>query len=1205
MWQFWIDRGGTFTDIVARRPDGALLTRKLLSENPELYEDAAVQGIRDLLELTEGEPIPSSAIDAIKMGTTVATNALLERKGERTLLLITRGFRDLPRIGYQNRPRLFDLEIKLPEMLFSEVEECVERVDARGNVLTPLDLEAAEAALQEHFDKGIRSVAIALAHGYRYPAHEILLADAARAIGYTQISVSHQVSPLIKLVSRTDTTVVDAYLSPILRRYVRQVTSELGSGEGVTGKLLFMQSNGGLTDASFFQGKDAILSGPAGGVVGMARTARQAGFHKVIGFDMGGTSTDVTHFQGEYERSSDSEVAGVRLRAPMMNIHTVAAGGGSIVSFERGRFRVGPESAGANPGPACYRRGGPLTVTDCNVLLGKLNPDYFPKVFGPNGDQRLDAGIVRDKFHALAVEVAEATGQPPMPPEEVAEGCLRIAIQNMANAIKKISVQRGYDISGYALNCFGGAGGQHACLVADALGMQTIFLHPLAGVLSAYGMGLADFSAMKERQLDQPLTESGVAAALQAVNELYDQAHAEVRQQGVEDDRIVRRAMAQIRYDGSQQALEVKFDELGEMRSAFEAQHKARFGFVPEGRELLIEAVSVEAIGAAAELSAPVREEYRARASRPSKLGETAMWINGAWREVAVHDRDCLAEGTTIRGPAIIIERTGTTIVEDGWEATIKEAGALILRRYMPRPKTEAIGTSVDPVMLEVFNNLFMSIAEQMGVTLAHTAYSVNIKERFDFSCALFDAAGDLVANAPHVPVHLGSMGESVRTIIRENAGEIRPGDVFMLNAPFNGGTHLPDVTVITPVFDASGKTILFYTGSRGHHADIGGKTPGSAPPDSRHIDEEGVLIDNFRIVEQGRFREAETRALLSSGTYPCRNIDHNIADLVAQIAANETGAREIGKIVAQFGIETVKAYMRHVQDNAEESVRQVIDYLSDGEAEYELDHGAMIRVAIKVDKRDRAALIDFTGTSPQHEGNYNAPLAICHAAILYVFRTLVGSDIPLNEGCMKPLKVIAPPGSMINPLYPAAVIAGQYRSVAEHHRSAVQGAGCDCVIAGHDEQFRLGQRHPPELRDDLRRNRRRAVFRRYLGGALPHDQYQDDRSRSAGAALPGDRRGILDPQRIGRRGKASRRRRGRSKAEIPGAHDGHSTVAQSPDVPIRGDGRRIGPIRPQCRAPREWRNRGASRQRSAGDAARRCVHHRNAGRRRLRCAGR
>ncbi len=1034
MWQFWIDRGGTFTDVVARRADGTLLTRKLLSENPERYDDAAVQGIRDLLGLAGGDPIPEGAVDAIKMGTTVATNALLERKGERTLLLITQGFRDLPRIGYQNRPRLFDLEIRLPEMLFSAVEECAERVDAQGNVLIPLDLDAAIAALQKHFDAGVRSVAIALAHGYRYPEHEKRLAEAARAVGYPQISVSHEVSPLIKLVSRTDTTVVDAYLSPILRRYVRQVTSQLDTQQDASGKLLFMQSNGGMTDASCFQGKDAILSGPAGGVVGMVRTARQAGFHKVIGFDMGGTSTDVTHFQGEYERSFDTEIAGVRLRAPMMNIHTVAAGGGSIVSFDGGRLRVGPESAGANPGPACYRRGGPLTVTDCNVLLGKLNPDYFPKVFGPDGDQPLDGTAVRAKFHELAAEVAEATGRRGMTAEEVAEGCLRIAIQNMANAIKKISVQRGYDISGYALNCFGGAGGQHACLVADALGMETIFLHPFAGVLSAYGMGLADFAAMRERQLDRPLTQAGVAAAAQAADDLYDHARGEIARQGVDESRIIKRAMAHIRYEGSQQALEVALADVSAMRSAFEAQHKARFGFVPEERDLLIEAISVEAIGQADELPAPAAVRDAAE-SKPPMLGASGMWTGGEWREVVVYDRDLLAEGATVRGPAIIVEKTGTTILEEGWQAAIREAGALVLTRWLPRPKTEAIGTSVDPVMLEVFNNLFMSIAEQMGVTLANTAYSVNIKERFDFSCALFDGAGNLVANAPHVPVHLGSMGESVRTIIRENTGSIRPGDVFMLNAPFNGGTHLPDVTVVTPVFDADGKTILFFTGSRGHHADIGGKTPGSAPPDSKHIDEEGVLIDNFLIVDRGRFREAETRALLASGPYPCRNVDHNIADLVAQIAANETGSSEIGKIVAQFGVDTVKAYMRHVQDNAEESVRQVIDYLSDGEADYELDHGAHIRVAIKVDKTARSALIDFTGTSAQHEGNYNAPLAVCHAAILYVFRTLVGADIPLNEGCMKPLQVIAPPGSMINPLYPAAVIAGNTevsQSIAE-----------------------------------------------------------------------------------------------------------------------------------------------------------------------------
>ncbi|WP_088348568.1 MULTISPECIES: hydantoinase B/oxoprolinase family protein [Rhodomicrobium] len=1023
MWQFWIDRGGTFTDIVAKRPDGTLVTRKLLSENPERYQDAAVQGIRELLGLAAGQPIPPDAIGAIKMGTTVATNALLERKGERTLLLITQGFKDLPRIGYQNRPRLFDLDIRLPEMLFSEVEECAERVDAQGKLLIPLDIDAAASALERHYEAGIRSVAIAFAHGYRYPEHEQRVAEAARVIGYTQISVSHEVSPLIKLVSRTDTAVVDAYLSPILKHYVGQVTSELGAKRGTGAKLMFMQSNGGLTDASLFQGKDAILSGPAGGVVGMARTAQQAGFHKVIGFDMGGTSTDVTHFQGEYERSFETEVAGVRLRAPMMNIHTVAAGGGSILAFESGRFRVGPESAGANPGPACYRRGGPLTVTDCNVLLGKLNPAYFPRVFGPDGDEPLDVAAVREKFEALAQDVAEATGQPLMSPESVADGFLRIAILNMANAIKKISVQRGYDVSGYALNCFGGAGGQHACLVADALGMETIFLHPFAGVLSAYGMGLADFAAMREQQIDRPLSDEGVAAVAGIVDALYEAAKAEIAGQGIDANRIARRAMAHIRYDGSQQALLVKLSDVPSMKAAFEAQHKTRFGFVPEDRELLIEAVSVEAVGRPDEPTAP--EDFAAAAHAQPMLGRATMRVGGEWRSVPVHDRDGLTAGSVIRGPAIIVERTGTNIVEDGWEAATREGGALVLTRYVPRPKTEAIGTSADPVMLEVFNNLFMSVAEQMGVTLQNTSYSVNIKERLDFSCAIFDGDGNLVANAPHVPVHLGSMGESVRTVIRENAGNVHPGDVFMLNAPFNGGTHLPDVTVITPVFDAAGETILFYTGSRGHHADIGGKTPGSSPPDSTHIEEEGVVIDNFLIVEKGRFREAETRALLGSGRYPCRNPDHNIADLVAQIAANETGSREIGKIIAQFGVETVNAYMRHVQDNAEESVRQVIDRLSDGEAEYELDHGATIRVAIRVDRAERSATIDFTGTSAQHSGNYNAPLAVCHAAILYVFRTLVGADIPLNEGCMKPLKVIAPRGSMINPVYPAAVIAG------------------------------------------------------------------------------------------------------------------------------------------------------------------------------------
>ncbi len=1023
MWHFWIDRGGTFTDIVARRPDGALVTRKLLSENPERYRDAAVQGIRELMDVGRDLPIPTGGVAAIKMGTTVATNALLERKGERTLLVITKGFKDLPRIGYQNRPRLFDLDIRLPEMLFSAAEECDERIDASGNVLVPLDLNEAAEALRGRFDEGYRSVAIAFAHGYRYPDHERQVADVARELGYTQVSVSHEVSPLIKLVSRTDTAVVDAYLSPILRRYVNQVASELDDREAASGRLMFMQSNGGLTDASLFQGKDAILSGPAGGVVGMVRTAQQEGFSRIIGFDMGGTSTDVTHYNGEYERSFETEVAGVRLRAPMMNIHTVAAGGGSIISFENGRFRVGPESAGANPGPACYRRGGPLTVTDCNVLLGKIDPAYFPNVFGPNADQPLDVDIVREKFLALAEQVAETTGRARMTPEEVAEGCLRIAIQNMANAIKKISVQRGYDVSGYVLNCFGGAGGQHACLVADALGIETIFLHPFAGVLSAFGMGLADIAAMREQQIDLPLTEASVAEVRAIVEGLYGEARDEIRHQGIDDSRIARHVRAHIRYDGSQQALLVELDEVGAMRAEFEAQHKARFGFAPVDREFLIEAVSVEAIGQSDEL--PDAEARQTRGADRSLLGKGSMRVGGEWRSVSVYDRDALKDSEAIKGPAIIIETTGTTILEEGWEAAVRDTGALILKRYIARPKTEAIGTTVDPIMLEVFNNLFMSIAEQMGVTLANTAYSVNIKERLDFSCAIFDGEGNLVANAPHVPVHLGSMGESVCTVIRENDGDIRPGDVFMLNAPFNGGTHLPDVTVITPVFDAAGERILFYTGSRGHHADIGGKTPGSSPPDSRHIEEEGVVIDNFRIVDKGHFREVETRALLSSGEYPCRNPDHNIADLVAQIAANETGAREIGRMIDQFGVDTVRAYMRHVQDNAEESVRRVIDSLSDGGAEYDLDHGARICVAIKVDKESRSATIDFTGTSAQHEGNYNAPQAVCRAAILYVFRTLVGADIPLNEGCMKPLRIVAPSGTMINPVYPAAVIAG------------------------------------------------------------------------------------------------------------------------------------------------------------------------------------
>jgi 5-oxoprolinase (ATP-hydrolysing) len=1007
-WQFWVDRGGTFTDIVGRSPDGALLTTKLLSEDPAHYADAAVEGIR---RLKAGD---GATIESVKMGTTVATNALLERKGAQVLLLITEGFGDLLRIGTQARPRLFDLAIRLPELLYDDVAEIPGRLDATGAEIAALDETAVRDALQRAYDTGIRSVAIAFMHSYLNPAHEARAAEIARDVGFVQISPSYQASRLIKLVGRGDTAVVDAYLSPILRRYVSQVADALDLKGGGCERLFFMQSNGGLTDAQLFQGRDAILSGPAGGVVGMVRTGKDAGFDRLIGFDMGGTSTDVCHYAGTFERSFETEVAGVRMRAPMMHIHTVAAGGGSILSFREGRFQVGPESAGADPGPACYRKGGPLTVTDCNVMLGKLNPAHFPAVFGPDANQPLDAGVVAQRFTDLAREIGDDRS-----PYEVAEGFLRIAVENMANAIKKISVQRGYDVTKYALASFGGAGGQHACLVADALGMTTVIVHPFAGVLSAYGMGLADIRALRETQFDAGLDR--LEQAEQRLSELAQEARSEVEGQGIDAVRIQVEARAHLKYAGSHQSLAVPFGDAEALRYGFEAAHKARFGFVSPDRELVFDMLEVEAIGATDAGAPPAPPTGQ----NPRPVDHVAVHLGDAPQTTPIYVRDDLPQSTEIAGPAIVSEATGTTMIEPGWHGRIDTLGNLILERTVAATRETALGTDADPVMLEVFNNLFMNIAEQMGATLQNTAYSVNIKERLDFSCALFDGQGSLVANAPHVPVHLGSMSEAVRTVARLNKGNLAPGDAFMLNAPFNGGTHLPDVTVITPVFGEDGDDILFWVGSRGHHADIGGKTPGSGPPDSTHIDEEGVVIDNFRLVERGTFRAEDTRALLSSGTYPCRNVDQNMADLEAQIAANATGIREVRAMIANFGLDTVLAYMRHVQDNAEASVRRVIGSLSDGTCTYALDDGSEIRVAITVDKTRGEATIDFTGTSPQHPGNYNAPKAIATAAVLYVFRTLVGRDIPLNEGCLKPLHLILPERSMINPEYPAAVIAG------------------------------------------------------------------------------------------------------------------------------------------------------------------------------------
>ncbi|HET6468289.1 MAG TPA: hydantoinase B/oxoprolinase family protein [Geminicoccaceae bacterium] len=1018
-WQFWIDRGGTFTDIVGRAPDGRLLIHKLLSENPEQYRDAALQGIRDLLGLAKDAPLPDGAIEAVKMGTTVATNALLERKGTPTVLAITRGLGDALRIGYQHRPDIFARHIVLPEQLYGHVIEIEERLLADGAVDLPLDVGQARAALEDAHARGFRAVAVVLMHGYRYPDHEREVARIAREVGFTQVSVSHEVSPLMKIVGRGDTTVVDAYLSPILRRYVDRVAAETGRA-----RLMFMQSNGGLVDAHLFQGKDAILSGPAGGIVGAVRTSAIAGFQQIIGFDMGGTSTDVAHYAGAFERAFETEVAGVRMRAPMMRIHTVAAGGGSIVSFDGQRFRVGPESAGANPGPACYRRGGPLAVTDANLMVGKLLPEFFPSVFGPTGDQPLDGEVVRRKFRELAAAAGRTA-------EEIAQGCLAIANDNMANAIKEISIQRGIDVSRYTLCCFGGAGAQHACQVADLLGIGRVLIHPYASVLSAYGMGLADVRTLRQRAVDRSLDE-GVVLELQAAIRALD---AEVRQelaaQQVPDARVTVEARVHVRYAGTDTALEVEAAAPDAMRVAFEAEHRSRYGFIVAGRGLVVEAVTVEGIGAMEAIEEPLLPvvprgpDQPLRPERTTRIFTTRAPHHPAEMvEAGVFRRERLRPGDRLAGPALVAGATTTVVVEPGWALEVTPRDHLVLARVEALPKRVALGTDCDPILLEIFNNLFMTIAEQMGVTLQNTAYSVNVKERLDFSCALFDTTGGLIANAPHMPVHLGSMGESVRTVIRSRAGTMRPGEVYALNNPYNGGTHLPDVTVIMPVFGEGGE-LIFFTASRAHHADIGGITPGSMPPDSTSIEEEGVLFDDFLLVEEGRLREDALLALLGSGPWPARNPIQNVADLQAQIASCAKGADELEKMVGRFGLATVRAYMQHVMDNAEESVRRVLDVLTDGAFVYPHDLGPEIRVEISIDKAARRAKVDFTGTSPQQPWNFNAPAAVTRAAVLYVFRTLVDADIPLNDGCLKPIELVIPEGSILCCRHPAAVCAG------------------------------------------------------------------------------------------------------------------------------------------------------------------------------------
>lgn len=1028
-WQFWIDRGGTFTDLVGRTPDGRLVTHKLLSDNPEQYRDAAVAGIRHLLGLAPGVPIPAEQVECVKMGTTVATNALLERKGEPTLLVTTRGFKDALRIAYQNRPRLFDRHIVLPELLYERVIEAQERMDADGTVVQALEMEHLKERLWAAYDAGLRSVAIVFMHGWRYTAHEQAAAELARGLGFTQVSTSHQTSPLMKFVSRGDTTVVDAYLSPILRRYVEQVAGEM---PGVP--LYFMQSSGGLTNAHQFQGKDAILSGPAGGIVGMARTAQLAGHARVIGFDMGGTSTDVSHFAGSFEREFETQVAGVRMRAPMMSIHTVAAGGGSLLVYDGARFRVGPQSAGANPGPASYRRGGPLAVTDANVMVGKLQPQFFPQVFGHAANEALDAHAVQTQFAELAAQTGRSA-------ESVAHGFIQIAVQQMANAIKKISVARGYDVTRYALQCFGGAGGQHACLVADALGMEKVLVHPLAGVLSAYGMGLADQNVIREQAVELPLEPASLQTVAATLQRLGDEALAELQRNQAGAGAAQVHPRIHVRYEGSDAAMVVACPPGGAqnaqpwmaaMAEAFEQAYRQRFAFVMAGKRMVVEAVSVEAVlpgDAPAEPRLPLSPARQTPTRGTVRMFTTGVDGQPAWHDAAMVVREDLRAGDVLAGPAIIAEKNATTIVEPGWQAQLTALDHLELARTVPRAAQYAAGTTVDPVLLEVFNNLFMNIAEQMGLQLQNTAYSVNIKERLDFSCAIFDAEGQLIANAPHMPVHLGSMGESIQTVIRENAGRMQRGDVYVLNDPYHGGTHLPDITVITPVYVGDAAVPTFYVGSRGHHADVGGITPGSMPPFSTRIEEEGVQIHNFKLVDAGQLREAAMLELLASGAHPSRNPQQNMADLKAQIAANEKGVQELHRMVAQFGLPVVQAYMRHVQDNAEESVRRAITQLAgrmqDGHFVLPLDNGAQIEVAIRIDAATRSATVDFSGTSAQQSNNFNAPRAVCMAAVLYVFRTLVDDDIPLNAGCLKPIQVRIPTGCMLNPLPPASVVAG------------------------------------------------------------------------------------------------------------------------------------------------------------------------------------
>ncbi len=1034
-WQFWVDRGGTFTDLVARTPAGELRSLKLLSENPEHYDDAVLEGIRRLLAAPSATTIPTEKIASIRIGTTVATNALLERKGVPTLLVTTCGFADALQIGYQNRPDLFALDIQLPEPLYTKVLEIDERLGADGQIIRPLRAAHYLAELQAAYRSGLRAVAVVCMHAYKNPVHELALGKIAEAAGFQQVSLSHQVSPLVKFVGRGDTTVVDAYISPVLAHYVQRLSAALPNVP-----LLFMQSSGGLTDAANFRGRNSLLSGPAGGVVGAVKTAAEIACNKVLGFDMGGTSTDVWHYKGEYQRVYETQLAGVRLRVPMMDIHTVAAGGGSLCYFDGSRFRVGPESAGANPGPASYRRGGPLTITDCNLALGRLAVEHFPAVFGPMGVEPLSITAARAKLAEQAEKVFGDSGEK-LSLEEVAAGFVDIAVQSMAGAIKTISTQRGYDVGAYALACFGGAGGQHACAVADVLGVARVLIHPLAGVLSALGMGLAAVSALSDCTLVWPLSGLNEGELSAAFARLQTQALQRLPAERQGQARFIEKVY--LRYEGADTPLAVDRGSIAAMQTAFEVAHRQRFSFLHSGKVLLIESISLEAVLEQVQQELAVDTIRGSQKSSPSPAS-TEVYSGGEYVTTPILPRHGLSAGAVIDGPAMLVDRHSTTLVDPGWRGEVLPGGILQLTKLVGAGGRREVSVERNPVQLEIFNYQFMAIAEQMGAVLANTAHSVNIKERFDFSCALFDGSANLIANAPHVPVHLGSMGETVARLIEARGGNIRPGDAYLVNSPYAGGTHLPDLTVVSPVFAEAqgeqGRSPEFYVATRAHHADIGGITPGSMPAESRRIEEEGVLIENFLLLEAGQFRERAVSELLASGPYPARNIAQNIADLQAQVAANTYGLAALRKLVASYGCEVVSAYMQHIQDNAEEAVRRVIATLQDGSFEYAMDNGALVKVAVRIDRARARMRIDFSGTSGQLVGNFNAPAAVCRAAVLYVIRTLVAEPIPLNAGCLRPVEIIIPPGSLLSPEYPAAVVAGNVET-SQYIADALYGA--------------------------------------------------------------------------------------------------------------------------------------------------------------------